>query len=1836
MLKNTLFYFLLFLISILTFQNINAQLSKKHYLPPITSDDPIENQYIYISTPKNKNVAFKITPIGRPLSEEIKGTVSNSNPFITSSFNVGNQLFQASSQTATIMTSKGYIIEADDVVYVSIRMVSSNTFQAAAIVSKGNSALGTDFRMGGFWSSSPKGGFLNFISVMATEDNTNITFDDFTPGIKINNYSGSIPFSRILNKGESFIVSVSVDAGGNPNDLIGSLIHSEKPVVVNSGSATGSFFEGSNNRDYGIDQIVDAKKIGTEYIFVRGDGEDGWENVLIIAHEDNTEIKVGGTIVKTIAKGEFHVIEGEFYNTNGNMFVETSRPAFAYQGVGFGTNSANQGLFFVPPLNCESKGNVNNIASIDQIGNDNFDGGVTIVTNTGATVTINGLPTSSFTSTGPSTVNGNPNYVTYKVTGLKGDVSVESSEELYCAYFNRNGFATSGSFYSGFPSAPEINFNTTVSSLGNCIPNVTLQAANTELFDGGVKWYYYNETTSDWEERSSNSSYKPIASEPGKYKLIGIIDCTGATFESSEIPVSICPDDFDGDLIIDNLDIDIDNDGILNCDESFGNATLNLSNTSSPSIIFQDSTTNSTIISSSFSETNSAGTPNTLTGENSGNFISTINAGDISNLKYKLDFKQKINFTFRQNIAFDHVISEGEYFILKIGPNSKNITLLDPDDQLLIDTNFDGEFEEGITNISASEIWFQYKSNTNGAASTFEFLANKVNQIDFTHQSTGITTNSTFSGNIQLTCFSLDSDGDEIENMFDLDSDNDGIPDIFEASSSKTTLSGVDANEDGLDDVFNGITQGIDTDNDGILNHLDLDSDNDGIFDLVEAGHNGIDSNNDGILDNANATNVGINGLLNSLETTADSKIIALNFNVSDTDNDDIFNFLELDSDNDDCFDVIEADFTGNGSGTLFATPFAVDANGKVINNADGYSSPNANYIVAAPIVLNTPFENITFCENITDVLSIDSTADQFQWEVFTNNATGWILVDNDAIYSGATTKDLQITNTPISFKNYQYRVILNRTGNSCDKTSNVIVLDVNPEPVTQDEVDLLQCDEDLDRISTINLTEAEISISSNSANETFQYFATEAAAIAGIPLVDDALRYPVNQNGEAWVRTISSEDCYSISKINLEVEAAADVAYNKEFDAICDDFLQTDGTDGSLNNDTDGITNFDFSAADAEILAFFPPLLQTDLEISYYETRADRTAVVNEIPNIGNYRNINFPSDVTKQTIYFKITNKNNNNCSGTGELYLKTNTVPTATEVDDLELCDDANDGTATNGIVKTTFDLESQTSTILGTQNTSDFTVTYHDTAANANSGNNPLVSLFTNTVRDLQTIYVRVTNNSTNCFTDHTTFNLIVHPLPIANFVEDLEVCDDNSDGSARNGFSKTIDLESQTAGILGTQDNTIYAVTYHRNLMEAQNGVNPLASPFSNRTANRQTIYVRVFNADTQCANGISDFDVIINPEPTFETISNLSECDNNDDFDDSNGIIQTIDLDGKITEILGTSQDPDDFNVTFHASKANATSGAAIISSPYENSFATETIFVRIQNKRTGCVNDDAFFDVIVNPLPDFTVTTPQILCLNNMPLNIKVENPRGVYTYEWKNTNGNILNTVSADNINITASGTYTVKATTTNGTLCSRTETIVITESNIATLESSFITIIDESNNIGIENNLSISINTIDNDLGPGDYQFAIINMDDNTRSPFAGFQDEPLFENLEGGIYKILVNDKNGCSPDTTLIVSVIQFPKFFTPNADGDNDNWVVKGANKTFYPNSSINIFNRYGKLVAQIAIDSQGWDGTYGGKTLSSDDYWYNITLIPADTTKPTISKKGNFSLIRK
>lgn len=109
------------------------------------------------------------------------------------------------------------------------------------------------------------------------------------------------------------------------------------------------------------------------------------------------------------------------------------------------------------------------------------------------------------------------------------------------------------------------------------------------------------------------------------------------------------------------------------------------------------------------------------------------------------------------------------------------------------------------------------------------------------------------------TIYPINTDGDKNPDYIDIDSDNDGIPDNVEgqATSNYKAPSKVDKDKDGLDDVYDAGNTGInpvDTDNDNVPDYRDLDTDNDDTHDINENGSTntltGVDSDQDG-LDNA-------------------------------------------------------------------------------------------------------------------------------------------------------------------------------------------------------------------------------------------------------------------------------------------------------------------------------------------------------------------------------------------------------------------------------------------------------------------------------------------------------------------------------------------------------------------------------------------------------------------------------------------------------------------------------------------------------------------------------------------------------------------------------------------------------------------------------------------------------------------------------------------------------------------------------------------------------------------------------------------------------------------------
>ena len=253
----------------------------------------------------------------------------------------------------------------------------------------------------------------------------------------------------------------------------------------------------------------------------------------------------------------------------------------------------------------------------------------------------------------------------------------------------------------------------------------------------------------------------------------------------------------------------------------------------------------------------------------------------------------------------------------------------------------------------------------------------------------------------------------------------------------------------------------------------------------------------------------------------------------------------------------------------------------------------------------------------------------------------------------------------------------------------------------------------------------------------------------------------------------------------------------------------------------------------------------------------------------------------------------------------------------------------------------------------------------------------------------------------------------------------------------------------------------------------------------------------------------------------------------------------------------------------------------------------------------------------------------PIIICTKNIPYNLEVKNPADDYNYVWRNENGTPIGGNSTS-IQISDGGKYTVTAFSKDNTICENSKTIVVQKSGFDQLDEAFVKVVDDTTNSS--SGLSIEIDIPKNPTINETFEYA---LEDENGNIIRSFQENNIFSNLKGGIYNVVVENKDGCGT-AKLLVSLIEYPKFFTPNEDGVNDTWQIKGVNDTFYKATSLRIFDRYGKLLAEIPLDSNGWNGTSNGKILPSGSYWYSVNLIPIDSSKPIISKRGNFSLLRK
>ncbi len=710
--------------------------------------------------------------------------------------------------------------------------------------------------------------------------------------------------------------------------------------------------------------------------------------------------------------------------------------------------------------------------------------------------------------------------------------------------------------------------------------------------------------------------------------------------------------------------------------------------------------------------------------------------------------------------------------------------------------------------------------------------------------------------------------------------------------------------------------------------------------------------------------------------------------------------------------------------------------------------------------------------------------------------------------------------------------------------------------------------------------------------------------------------------NGIYLLTVLLTNDCGDVTKLegafNIEVFEPATATPVPDI-SFCD-------------LDGDGLNSFNLEAdITPQILGFQDP---RQFEVLYYtnQSDADNNTVANAIT--GSYTN---SAPFTSQDIFVRIHNRSAPDvCYDITQFSITVIQLPNTQPVDYQE-CDDVANGGNTDGFFNS-FILSSKDSEILGSLPATEFSVTYHTSLAGAQTGTGGIIDKnipYRNTVAREQTIYVRVENISNPACvvisdpgsSDFQPFKLLVNEAPVLiNNLTQIKQCDTDTN------LTTTINLTKAQINISNNHLNE--AFKYYRTEYDAINNISEITDPTNITASDGESFWVRTLS-EKGCYR-ISKLDVIISFSSDISYNQEFTECDDFLDID-GNDTVNNDDTDGitnfDLSEALNDVKvffPPavrSDLDILFFESEIDrntVTNQIPDINSYRNSSLPASTkqhIFIKIINRiNNACIGLGKLF-IRAAPLPDFSVTSPQTLCLNN-PSFIEAENSRETYNYEWiKEGNPEILGNNRQFNPN--QGGKYQVTAV--NGdTGCSRSKTITVNESITATVTHRDITVIDDSDNN------SIRITTTSNNLGRGDYEFAL--QDENLRW-VRDFQDEPFFENLRGGIYTILIRDKNNCGI-SQIDVSVLEFPDFFTPNNDGINDTWTIKGGNSVFYPESSITIFDRFGKIIASLEIDSEGWNGLYNGRKMPSNDYWFTFELT--DINGNTYTRKGHFSLLLK
>lgn len=394
------------------------------------------------------------------------------------------------------------------------------------------------------------------------------------------------------------------------------------------------------------------------------------------------------------------------------------------------------------------------------------------------------------------------------------------------------------------------------------------------------------------------------------------------------------------------------------------------------------------------------------------------------------------------------------------------------------------------------------------------------------------------------------------------------------------------------------------------------------------------------------------------------------------------------------------------------------------------------------------------------------------------------------------------------------------------------------------------------------------------------------------------------------------------------------------------------------------------------------------------------------------------------------------------------------------------------------------------------------------------------------------------------------------LPVYEMVE----CDTNGDGIA--GYH----LENFTT-FLGEQ---AAHVSYHSTQADAQNNRDALENLMIQGNAETPSIWARIINKGG-CIS-ITEIRFKLNEGTIIDQTSRLCASFDNVFF------IRPSDIQSLYHQsvyIFETHQEAENF-------QNHITDNISLTSDQ-----TTLTLFVRQQNFE-GC-DEIIALQLNINYPTLFSLDSREICpfegeTIYTLPDNIPSEH------IQWNNLQGEDLNqNINGRSIRITKAGNYSVTVTNESG--CQFTSTFEVTSSSPIQVR----TIVDQNSNLIIDYGNQM----------PNDFEFSI---DEGTTWNNGTTIHLPL------GEYWLWIRQKGdaGCIVYTEKIISN-KITNFISPNGDGINDVWQIKGFEK--YEWIDVLIYNRQGRQLFENRVNHSNilWDGRVHGKPLPSGSYWYTL-----------------------